>query len=238
MMTAAPSSSPNPEKGKSWRPALIFLILLVGAGLRLEHITQPFIDKFSWREASTAMMAQNFYRGQWNIFYPEVDWGGPGPNYQGREFQLVTYIAAILYTAVGQHEWVSRCVTVSFGLWGIFALYQLIRRVWDDERALVGAGLMSVLPGAVFIERSFLPDPAVVALVITSLWMLVAYCQTEKMHYLVLSAFVGCLGILTKLPGIIVGLPAIYAIYAIFGRRALEQKRLLGLLAAAVSVLI
>src|SRR5262249_55905962 len=79
--------------------------------------------------------------------------------------------------------------------------------------------------------------PAMVALAITSLWMLVAYCQTEKMHYLVLSAFVGCLGILTKLPGIIIGLPAIYAIYAIFGRRALEQQRLLGLLAAAVSVL-
>jgi len=212
--------------------------MLVGALLRMEHINEPFIDKFSWREASTAMMAQNFYRGQWNIFYPEVDWGGPGPNYQGREFQLVTYIAAILYTAVGQHEWVSRCVTVSFGLWGIFALYKLIRRVWDDERALVGAGLMSVLPGAVFIERSFLPDPAMVALVITSLWMLVAYCQTTKMHFLVLSAFVGCLGILTKLPGIIIGVPAVYAIYAILGRRTLERQILLGLLAAAVSVVI
>jgi hypothetical protein len=204
----------------------------------MEHITQPFIDKFSWREASTAMMAQNFYRGHWNILYPEVDWGGPGPNYQGREFQLVTYIAAILYSAFGQHEWVSRCVTVSFGLWGILALYRLIRRVWDDERALVGAGLMSVLPGAVFIERSFLPDPAMVALAITSLWMLVAYCQTEKIQFLVLSAVVGCLAILTKLPGIIIGLPALYAIYAILGRRALERQRLLGLLAAGVSVLI
>src|SRR5439155_22194369 len=118
-----------------------------------------------------------------------------------------------------------RSVSITLGLWGIFALYQLVRRVWDDERALVSAALMAVLPGAVFIERSFLPDPAMVALVITSLWMLVRYCQTEKVHYLVLSALVGCLGILTKLPGIIIGLPAIYAIYAIFGRRAQEQKR-------------
>jgi 4-amino-4-deoxy-L-arabinose transferase-like glycosyltransferase len=217
---------------------VLALILLLGALLRFEHITQPFIDKFSWREASTAMMAQNFYRGQWNIFYPEVDWGGPGPNYQGREFQTVTYIAAILYKVLGQHEWVARSVTVTFGLWGIFALYQLTRRVWDDERALVSAGLMSVLPGAVFIERSFLPDPAMVALVMTSLWMLVAYCQTEKMHYLVLSAFVGCLGILTKIPGIIVGLPATYAIYTILGRRALQPKNFVALVAAIVSVLI
>jgi hypothetical protein len=216
----------------------LIIIMVVGALLRLEHITQPFDDKFSWREASTAMIAHNFYHGQWNILYPEVDWGGPGPNYQGREFQTVTYIAAILYNIFGEHEWVSRCVTISFGLWGIFALYQLTRRVWDEERALVSAALMSVLPGAVYIERSFLPDPAMVALAITSLWMLVAYCQTEKMHYLILSAVVGCLGILTKLPGIIIGLPAIYAIYAIFGRRALEKQKLLCLLAAAVSVLI
>jgi len=184
------------------------------------------------------MMAQNFYRGHWNILYPEVAWGGPGPNYQGREFQIVTYIAANLYRVLGQHEWVGRSVAVAFGLWGIFALYQLTRRVWDDERALVSAALMSVLPGAVFIERSFLPDPAMVALVITGLWMLVAYCQTEQRHYLVLAALVGTLGILTKLPGIVVGLPAVYAIYALLGRRALERKRLMALLAAAASVLI
>ncbi len=237
MMTAAPSSSPHAEKRKLGRAALIVLILLVGAGLRLEHVTQPFADKFSWREASTAMMAQNFYRGQWNILYPEVDWGGPGPNYQGREFQTVTYIAALLYKMFGQHDWVGRCVAVAFGLWGIFALYQLTRRVWDHERALVSAALMSVLPGAVFIERSFLPDPAMVALVVTSLWLLVAYCQTKKMQYLALSVVVGALGFLTKLPGIILGIPAAYAIYAILGRRALERKQFLGLLAAAMSIL-
>src|SRR5262249_51022539 len=114
----------------------LLFIILVGALLRFESIGQPFVDKFSWRETSTAMMAQNFYRGHWNILYPEVDWGGPGPNFQGREFQTVTYIAAILYIPFGQHEWVSRFVTLSFGLWGIFALYQLVRRVWDGERAL------------------------------------------------------------------------------------------------------
>jgi 4-amino-4-deoxy-L-arabinose transferase-like glycosyltransferase len=236
--TSLPSLS-NPGSAKApFSVVALLLVILVGALFRLEYITQPFVDKFSWRESSTAMMAQNFYRGHWNILYPEVDWGGPGPNYQGREFQTVTYIAASLYNIFGQHDWVSRCVPVSFGLWGIFALYQLIRRVWDDERALVGAGLMSVLPGAVFIDRSFLPDPAMAALAITSLWMLVEYCQTGRTHYLVLSAFVGCLGILTKLPGIIIGLPAIYAIYAILGRRTLERQNMVGLLAAAGSVLI
>src|SRR5215472_17966216 len=185
-----PTMRPQSTRAEKAKLSIIALLLLsaLGGVLRLEYVAEPFIDKFSWRETSTAMMAQNFYRGHWNILYPEVDWGGPGPNFQGREFQTVTYIAAILYIPFGQHEWVSRFVTLSFGLWGIFALYQLVRRVWDGERALVSAGLMAVLPGAVFLDHSFLPDPAMVSLLITSLWLLVAYCQTEKIYCLVLSA--------------------------------------------------
>jgi len=61
------------------------------------------------------------------------------------------------------------------GLWGIFALYQLVRLVWDEKHALVSATVMAVLPGSVFVDRSFLPDPAMVSLITTCLWMLVAY---------------------------------------------------------------
>jgi nitrate reductase gamma subunit len=61
---------------------LLIAILVAAALLRFNHITQPFVDAFSWRQSSTAMMAENFYRRNWNIFYPEVNWTGPGPNYQ------------------------------------------------------------------------------------------------------------------------------------------------------------
>lgn len=64
------------------------------------------------------MMADNFYRGNWNIFYREVSWGGPGPNYQGREFQTVHLYRGVVLQAVGQQEWVGRGVAVAFGLWG------------------------------------------------------------------------------------------------------------------------
>ena len=36
-------------------------IVLIAAFLQIEHITQPLTDVFNWREASTAMMAQNFF---------------------------------------------------------------------------------------------------------------------------------------------------------------------------------
>jgi len=205
---------------------LLLAILITAAILRFNHISQPFTDMFSWRQASTAMMAENFYRRNWNIFYPEVNWTGPGPNYQGREFQTVTYLAALLYTIVGQQDWVGRSIAVLFGLWGIFALYKLIRRVWNEEHALVSAAVMALLPGSVFVERSFLPDPAMVALVTTCVWMLVAYCQTERLRYLILASVFGILGFLTKIPGLIIGIPMLYAMLTILSRkRMLHPKK-------------
>jgi ABC-type polysaccharide/polyol phosphate export permease len=211
---------------------LILAILIVAAILRLHHITQPFTDVFSWRQTSTAMMAENFYRKDWNIFYPEVNWTGPGPSYQGRELQTVSYIAALIYILLGQHDWIGRSVAVLFGLWGIFAFYQLIRRVWDEKYALVSAAVMAVMPGSIFIERSFLPDPAMVALVITSFWLWISYLQTEKRRYLFLASLIGAWGFCTKIPGLVVGLPIIYATLAIVGFHRIRQRKALIALAS------
>jgi hypothetical protein len=218
---------------------LFSAILVVAAILRFNHINQPFIDYVDWRQISTAMMADNFYHRSWNIFYPEVSWNGPEPSYQGREFQTVSFIAALLYVVMGQHDWIGRSITVLFGLWGIFALYQLVRRVWDEEHALASAAVMSLLPGSIFIERSFIPDPAMVALVVTSLWMLVAYLQTERWPYLGLAVMFGLWGFLTKIPGLIVGLPMAYATLTILGpQRLLQKKNLVALSTFAFFTLI
>jgi 4-amino-4-deoxy-L-arabinose transferase-like glycosyltransferase len=200
-------------------------ILIVAAILRLQDINQPFIDATSWRQSSTAMMAENFYHRNWNIFYPEISWDGPGPSYNGREFQLVSYLAALLYTVVGQHDWVGRAIAITFGLWGIYALYQLVLRVWDKKRAITSAAAMAVLPGSIYIDRTFIPDPAMVALVTTSCWLLVAYCQTGKKRDLLLASLTGMLGFLTKITGLLVGLPMLYAISAILGFKELVRSR-------------
>ena len=189
----------------------LLVIIIVAAVLRFQHIKQPFTDYISWRQTSCAMMAENFYRTSWNIFYPEVNWVGPGPGYQGREFQTVTYIAALLYPILGQQDWVGRTIAALFGLWAIFALYQLVRRLWDTECALAAAAVAAVAPSNIFFDRSFLPDPAMVSLVLTACWMLLAYLQSQQARYLALSAATACLGFATKLPGLVALVPMIYA---------------------------
>lgn len=196
----------------------LLTILVLAAVVRLYRIEQPFIDIFSWRQTSTAMMADNFYRRNWNIFYPEISWDGAGPSYNGREFQTVSYLAALLYTVFGQQDWIGRSIALIFGVWGIFALYQLVRRIWDEERALASAAVMALLPGSIFIERSFLPDPAMVSLITTSLWLFVVYLQSDRSRYLVLTALIFVWGVLTKLPGLAIGIPMVYAMFAILKR--------------------
>ena len=81
-----------------------WLLLLIVAGaalLRLMYIDPPFVDGVSWRQADDATIADNFFRGHLNIFLPEISWNGPGPNYVGYEFQLTTYLAAVLYHLFG-----------------------------------------------------------------------------------------------------------------------------------------
>ena len=210
-------------------PSAVLLvgILALGAVFRFSTITQPFTDFFSWRQTLNAMMAGNFYHGSWNIFYPKVNWSGPDPGYSGFEFQTVSYIAALLYVIIGEHEWVGRSVAALFGLWGIFALYQLVRRVWDEERALLSAGVMAVLPGSIFIDRSFLSDPVMVALMTTSVWILIVYLETDRLRFLLLSAVIGTWGVLTKPPGVVVSFAMVYATLTILRfRHKLKPSRI------------
>ncbi|HEY9623213.1 MAG TPA: glycosyltransferase family 39 protein [Crinalium sp.] len=217
----------------------LIAILILAAILRFNHITQPFTDYINWRQASTAMMAENYYRRNWNIFFPEISWDGPGPSYNGREFQTVTYLAALIYRVVGQHDWVGRSIAVLFGLWGIFALYQLVRRVWGEKHALLSAAVMALIPGSIYFDRSFLPDPAMVSLVVTSVWMFVAYLQTERSRYLLLASVIGCWGFLTKITGLIVGIPMLYALGAIWiAQRKLANRQFLLIISASILTLL
>jgi len=227
------------SQAATMQAVLLVIILFTGAALRLNNIAQPFTDVFSWAQTGNAMIAENFHNRNPNILFPQVHWNGVNPSYQGRDLQIVSYITAIFFAAGWQDAWVARSVTVAFGLWSIYALYQLVRRVWDEQRALASAAVLAVLPGAVFIDRSFLPDPAAVAFALTSLWLLVAYLQTDNWLYLLLATLIGALAILTKLSVAIVGLPAMYAIWAILRARGqLTQSRVVALGTAGLLILL
>jgi 4-amino-4-deoxy-L-arabinose transferase-like glycosyltransferase len=214
------------ESGMGLRNSVVLAgILAIAALFRFQDLQQPLIDAFSWREASTAMMADNFMNRSWNIFFPEVSWTGPEPAYQGRELQIVSYVTALLYTVFGWQDWLGRLVAIAFGLWGVFAFHRLLDRVWDTAHAHAGALMLAIMPGAALIDRSFLPDPAMLALVITGAWLYVAYLQEDRRSLLVLAGVITTLGVLAKPPGIAVVIPMTYATFLILRKRELLSLR-------------
>jgi hypothetical protein len=214
---------------------VLLAVLALAAVLRLEDLRQPLIDAFSWREASTAMMADNFWLRSWNVFYPEVSWTGPGPSYQGREFQVTSYIVAILYSLFGWHDWFGRAISVVFGIWSVFALYKVVERVAARDAALCAAAIMAVMPGAVAIQRAFLPDPAMLAFALSALWAYLAWLETPRRAWLGVAAVLTALAVLAKPPGLTVLAAMAYATW-VYRRDWRWREALVALLALAVVV--
>lgn len=216
----------------------LIAILVIAATVRLYNISQPLIDSFAWREASTAMMADNFHSFSWNIFYPAVNWSGMEPGYQGREFQLSSFITALLFSVFGWHDWLGRVVSVAFSLLTVFSLHRLIASVWDEVHAHCGAICYALMPGAAMIDRSFLPDPGMLALVTTGTWLFTVYLKRGSNIVLLLSGLSFTVGVLCKLPAVGVGLVLLYLSFAAWVvEKRISTRHFLVLLSLGVAVL-
>jgi hypothetical protein len=94
------------------------------------------------------------------------------------------------------------------------------------------------VPGGIFVDRSFLPDPVMVSLVITSFWLLLADLQDGRTSYLGCAVLTGLLGVLTKISGLIVGLPVVYVVLSTLPEDALVRRKcLIRLIIASVLVI-
>ncbi len=205
---------------RSREMTLLLGVLAVGLAGRLIAISQPFIDRWSWRQADVAMIARNFYRRGFNIFYPQIDWAGTAPGYVGTEFPLVPFLASLFYSLFGIHEWIGRSVSVFFFTLSVPFFYLLVRRVWNASTAGFAVGIYALAPLSIFSSRSFMPDTASLALSIAALYLFVEWLERERRSWLFAAAcLLTSLAILVKLPAISIGLPLLYVAWRRYGAR-------------------
>jgi 4-amino-4-deoxy-L-arabinose transferase-like glycosyltransferase len=144
-----------------WIAALAFTV--AGAVLRLHGIHDPIFDHPGWRQGDTAAIARNFAQLQYNIFFPQVDYNGPPPNYVELELQIVPFIAATLYKIFGVHEVFGRLISLAFGVATIPAIAMFARWLFRSNVAgLAAAAAFAVFPGAWYYSHTFMPDTAMV----------------------------------------------------------------------------
>ncbi len=137
-----------------WAAALIALAV----GHKLYGFDRPLLGHHAWREADTAALARNYCEGGMKFFYPEVDWGGPGPNYCETEFPVFSYAVAALYRAAGVREWLGRLLALAaYGL-QLFLVYKIGRRLLTPGAALAATLLFALSPTGGFAGRAFMPE--------------------------------------------------------------------------------
>jgi hypothetical protein len=206
---------------------LITTVTFMGVALRLVEVQQPFVDAWSWRQADVAMVAENFYRHGFNIFYPQINWAGPSAGYVGIEFQIIAFIAALFYILFDVHEWIGRSISVLFFAVSVPFFYLLVRKVSNERSAQFAVGIYIFIPLGIFSGRSFMPDMASLSFSIMALYLFAEWLEQEKKRWLYAAmCMAASLAILVKLPAIIIGLPLLYMAWEKYRARLLLRREL------------
>jgi 4-amino-4-deoxy-L-arabinose transferase-like glycosyltransferase len=82
------------------------------------------------------------------------------------------HILTVLVPIFGEHEWLARAVAVVGGLFTMWALYSLVKRMWSREAGLVAVLVYVLLP--VIVSFSVLSDPMLLEMACV-LWGLDCY---------------------------------------------------------------
>lgn len=209
------------------RPSLLPLaiILLLGASLRLLWIKTPLLDGHRWRQVDTAAIARNLYEGGFQLFHPQVDWGGH-PGYVEAEFPVLPAIAAVLYHLVGQEDYYGRLIAVAFSTATIAVTAALAARLLGAGAGLAAAFLVSASPSAVFFGRTFMPDSPMLFFWVSGVFAFVEYFRTGKSGWLTAGSAATALACLGKIPAVMMLAPIAGVAWHARGAAALRDRRL------------
>jgi 4-amino-4-deoxy-L-arabinose transferase-like glycosyltransferase len=212
-------------------------LVALAVALRLYKITQPFVDEWSFKQGTIAMIAENFYRNGFNILYPQINWAGPEAGYIGTEFPLMPYLASLLYVPFGVHEWIGRSLSVAFFAVSLPFLYLLVKKVSNERSAAFAGVIYAVVPLGIFAGRSFISDTTSLSFSVIALYLFFRWLERSDSAALLAAAGVTTgLAILVKLPNIIIGVPLLYLAWEKYRTGLRRQPQLWGFSAFALGL--
>jgi 4-amino-4-deoxy-L-arabinose transferase-like glycosyltransferase len=118
----------------NWVTILILALIFV---IRIPHMTHNPYEYDSWRQSDTEAIARNFVEHRFNIFFPQLNYDGPLPNYVQLEFQITTFIIAILYKMFGYHYVLARIVPILFFMGSAYYMYLISKHYYNQATAWI-----------------------------------------------------------------------------------------------------
>jgi len=210
---------------------IFFLLLLIILGLRIYHIDVPPLEiEESWRQADTESMAWNFANYDFNPWRPNLNYDGPLPNIPALEFQVTTYLIAVLYKIFGHHYLLARLVPLSFFMVSAIYLYLLARIYLEWRGAAWSLLIYGILPVNVYYSRAIMPEAAALMFWIGGFYYFNLWVSqrdhSRRLQQLILSSIFLSLAIMTKPPTAFIAIPMFYLCFKYFGWKWLKIPQL------------
>jgi hypothetical protein len=115
-------------------------------------------DWQGWRQADTQAIALNFRDSGHAIFYPQIDWRGDGAGFVETEFQLYTYLTALLLPAHENPEWPGQLLSLAAIALAAALIFVYLSRLFSPGTAALAALFMLANLGAIHLATSVQPD--------------------------------------------------------------------------------
>ncbi len=217
---------------KKLNSILIFLIIILGATMRLYRLDAPLADWHSWRQTDTASVAREYVKKGIDLLHPtyhdlsSIPSGLDNPEgHRFVEFPIISALHATLaknYPALSIVEW-GRLLSVIASSISIGLIYLIMKQVSGNLAATVAAFVYATLPYNIFYGRVILPEPHLVLFMLAALYSFIRYYETGRVLSLLLYTAATTLAVLMKPTALVVAIPI--ALYSLFGTK-LSLKRL------------
>lgn len=201
----------NISEGEKRHIAALAIVITLVALIRLYHIsTAPLELEESWRQADTESIARNFVQYKFSILYPNFNYDGPLPNVPALEFQVTTFLIAVLYKLFGYSYLWARLVPVSFFMLSALLLYLFAKKHLGQRGALFSLLIYGTLPINVYYSRAIMPEAAALFFHIAGLYCFDYWITYRKTSVLYISAVFTGLALVTKPMTVFITLPMLY----------------------------
>lgn len=201
----------------------IGLILFI-AIFHIYGIDFPLIDRHSWRQSITLTIAQNFARHGYHFAKPLYDiCGNVSPEVFASEFPLYNNLIAFFYNNFGWKLGFARGINLIVTHIGFYYFYLLVSRIINKQAAFY-ALLFSISSVIIVFARKVMPDTFSLSLAIMGVYYLYRYLDKKKYTYLLLGFLLASLGVLCKLPSVMIFLFLIFPLLdgALFSRHKIN----------------
>ena len=150
------------------------------------------------------MVARNFLEIDNNILYPRKDdhEGVEGDGVVRMEFPLLNYGHYLVSEVFGHTHWYGRLLNLLVTTIGLFYFFRLVNMHFETRTAFYATLILTASIWFVF-ARKIMPDTFSASLVIIALFHVFNYYKNQKPLSIVWFVLIGCLGVLAKIPAVI-----------------------------------